>query len=121
MAQKSKIREVTIVDKGGTFNTFFRKLTGEGGDYDFEGLAALRRLLSNERARMLHVIKTKRPKSLYELSRLLARDFKSVASDIKLLQRFALVEMAAEKTGKRQRLRPTLAADTLTIHVRLSS
>ncbi len=120
MAQKKKIREVTIVDKGGTFNTFFRKLTGDGGEYDFEGLAALRQLLSNERARTLHVIKTKNPKSLYELAKILKRDFKSVANDIKLLQRFGLVEMTSEKTGKRERLRPTLTTDTLTIHVRLS-
>jgi|SRR3989338_5537415 len=119
MAQKTKTREINIVDKGGTFNTFFRKLTGEGGEYDFEGLAALRQLLSNERARMLHVIKLKNPKSLYELARILKRDFKSVMVDIKLLQRFGLIEMAAEKTGKRHRLRPILVSDTLTIHVRL--
>ncbi len=119
MAQKSKTREITIVDKGGTFNTFFRKLTGEGGEYDFEGLAALRQLLSNERARMLHVIKTKNPKSLYGLAKLLKRDFKSVMLDIKLLERFGLIEMAAEKTGKRERLRPVIAADSLTIQVKV--
>src|SRR3989338_3337269 len=119
MAQKTKTREITIVDKGGTFNTFFRKLTGEGGEHDFEGLAALRQLLSNQRARMLHTIKSKHPKSLYELAKFLKRDFKSVAVDIKLLQRFGLLEMTAEKTGKRARLRPIIAADTLTIHLRI--
>lgn len=119
MAQKIKTREITIVDKSGTFNTFFRKFTGDGGEYDFEGISALRSLLSNERARMLHLIKTKNPKSIYELAKMLKRDFKSVATDIKLLQRFGLIEMTAEKTGKRQRLRPALVADTLTIHIRL--
>lgn len=118
MAQKTKTREITIVDKSGTFQTFFRRLTGEK-EYDFEGIAALRRLLSNERARILSVIKTRRPSSLYALAKLLQRDFKSVSSDIALLKRFGFVEMVAEKTGRRSRLRPTLIVDTVTIHVRI--
>ena len=59
-------------------------------DFDFEALSALRRLLSNEKARLLHVIKKNRPKSIYELAKILKRDFKSVNEDIKLLQRFGI-------------------------------
>lgn len=118
MAQKTKTREITIVDKSGTFQTFFRRLTGEK-EYDFEGIAALRRLLSNERARLISVIKTRRPSSLYALAKLLQRDFKAVSSDIELLKRFGFVEMIAEKTGRRSRLRPLVVVDTVTIHIRL--
>ncbi|HLC53188.1 MAG TPA: ArsR family transcriptional regulator [Candidatus Nanoarchaeia archaeon] len=119
MAQKTKTREITIVDKGGAFNTFFRKLTGEEREYDFEGLSALRKLLSNERARLLHAIKVKHPKSLYELAKLVGRDFKSVQEDMHLLERFGFIEMVAEKTGKRRRLKPNIVVDTITIHIKI--
>lgn len=118
MSSKNKIREIDIVDKGGAFNAFFSKLAGER-EYDFEGISLLRKLLSNQRARLLNTIKTKHPKSLYELAKLLNRDFKSVSEDIKLLERFGFIKMVSEKTGNRERLRPTLLVDTLTIHVKI--
>jgi hypothetical protein len=37
---------------------------------DFSGLLALRQLLSDEKARILHTIKTKNPKSIYELAKI---------------------------------------------------
>ncbi|MBS3089387.1 winged helix DNA-binding protein [Candidatus Pacearchaeota archaeon] len=119
MAQKTRTREINIVDKGGTFNTFFRKLTGDEHEYDFEGLEMLRKLLSNERARVLHTIKYQNPRSLYELAKYLKRDFKSVSDDIKLLERFGFVEMVSERTGKRERLHPTLVVERLIINIKI--
>lgn len=119
MATKTKTREVTIVDEGGAFNTFFKRLTGDSKDFDFEGLSALRKILSNEKARLLHTIKTKKPNSIYNLAKILDRDFKSVSEDIKLLQRFGFIEMISEHTGKRERLKPVLAIDTLNITVKI--
>ena len=118
MAGKSKTREITIIDEGGTFNALLRRFTGSR-DYDFEGLTLLRRLLSNEKARLLHIIKTKKPGSIYELAKLLKRDFKSVNEDIKLLEKFGFVDMVAEKTGKRERLRPILTVNSMHIHINL--
>ncbi|MAG37777.1 ArsR family transcriptional regulator [Candidatus Pacearchaeota archaeon] len=119
MAEKSKTREIVIVDKGGTFNTLLKKFSQEKESYDFEALSALRKLLSNEKARLLHTIKTKSPKSIYELAKILKRDFKSVKEDIKLLQRFGFIDFIAEKTGKRERLRPILTIDTLHIQIKI--
>lgn len=118
MASKIKSREITIVDESGAFTSFFKKLTGDSKDYDFEGISALRKLLSNEKARLLHTIKTKKPNSIYNLAKTLNRDFKSVSEDIKLLQRFGFIEMISEHTGKRERLKPTLAIDTLNITIK---
>src|SRR3989344_2206488 len=115
MAAKSKTREITIVDDKGTFTTFFRKFYGEEDVYDFEGLAALRHVLSNEKARILHAIKTKNPLSIYALAKSLGRDFKSVNDDIKLLERFGFIDLIAEKTGKRSRLKPIIITDTIKI------
>ena len=119
MAERSKTRDITIIDEDGTFNALFRKFSGSEKRYDFEGLTMLRRLLSNEKARMFNIIKTKKPNSIYKLAKLLKRDFKSVNEDIKLLQRFGFVEMIAEKTGKRERLRPVLVVDSLHINIKL--
>ena len=115
----SKTREITIVDKRGAFEAFFKKFSGEKEDYDFEGLSVLRKLLSNEKARLLHVIKTKNPPSLYKLAKILKRDFKSVVQDIKLLERFGFIDMISEKTGKRERLRPILVVDSININLRV--
>lgn len=119
MAAKTKSREITIVQEGGSFTTFFKKFTSNTEAFDFEGLSALRKLLSNEKARLLHTIKTKKPGSIYALAKILDRDFKSVTEDIKLLERFGFIEMIAEKTGKRERLRPILSVDSVSITLKV--
>ncbi|MBX4212321.1 ArsR family transcriptional regulator [Candidatus Pacearchaeota archaeon] len=119
MAARTKTREITIVDEGGRFTTFFKRFTGETSEYDFEGISSLRKLLSNEKAKILHTIKSKSPRSLYHLSKLLQRDFKSVVDDVKLLEKFGFIDMIAEKTGKRDRLRPVVIVDSIYLHIKL--
>ena len=97
MARTTKTREITVVNKRGAFSAIFRKFSGEKKDYDFEGLSALRRLLSNEKARLLHTIKEENPGSIYGLAKILKRDFKSVSEDIKLLERFGFIDMISSK------------------------
>lgn len=118
MAEKSKTREITIIDEGGAFHALLKRFTGSK-DYDFEGIAFLRKLLSNEKARLMHTIKTKKPGSIYELAKMLERDLKSVNNDVKLLEKFGFIEMIAEKTGKRARLKPILSVDSMHITIKL--
>jgi predicted transcriptional regulator len=119
MATRSKAKQITIVDEGGTFSTLFKRFTGDKDEYDFNGLATLRNLLSNEKARILHVIKTKSPKSIYELSKILKRDFKSVSEDVKFLENFGFIDLISEKSGKRERLKPVIVVDSINIEVRI--
>jgi len=119
MAEKTKTRDITITDEGGRFNTILRRFSSEKEKYDFEGLTMLRRVLSNEKARLLNTIKTKKPGSIYGLAKALGRDFKSVSNDIKLLERFGFVDMIAEKYGKRRKLRPVLAVNSITINIKI--
>ena len=119
MASKTKTRQITLVGDKGTFTTLFKKFSGEKKDYDFEGLGALRKLISNEKARILHVIKNKNPKSIYDLAKILQRDFKSVNDDVKLLERFGFLDFISEKTGKRQRLRPIIVIDSMNIEIKI--
>ncbi len=115
---KSKIREITITESKGVFSMFKKPKNSKKG-YDFEGILALRQLLSNEKARILHVIKTQNPKSIYDLAKKLGRGFKSVNDDIKLLERFGFIELIEEKTKNRIRHRPEIVVDTITIHLKV--
>ena len=112
----SKTREITIKESKGIFNLIKDKQISKS-DYNFEGLSALRQLLNNEKARMLHVIKTQEPKSIYDLAKKLKRNFKSVVEDIKLLERFGFIELIKEKTKKRVRHKPEIAVDEIVIRV----
>ena len=114
----TKIREITITQSKGAFSIFRRQESGKE-DYDFSGVLALRQLLSNEKARILHVIKTQNPASIYDLAKKLGRSFKSVNDDIKLLERFGLVELSIEKTKNRTRHKPKLISDHITINLKI--
>jgi len=116
--EKVKIREVTIRESKGTFS-LFRKKGISKKDYDFSGILALRQMLSNERARILDVVKTQKPLSIYDLAKKLGRTFKSVSSDINLLKRFGIIELLEQKTKNRVRHKPVLVADKITIHLKI--
>jgi len=120
-----KTREITISESKGTFDLsnigipIFKKQNTSKKDYDFEGISALRHLLSNEKARMLHVIKTQHPDSIYALAKKLGRKFKPVSDDLKLLERFGFIEMSEEKVNNRIRHKPEIVVDTVTIHIKV--
>lgn len=114
----TKTREITITESHGAFS-LFRKVRTSKKDYDFSGILALRQLLSNEKARILDVIKNQKPGSIYELAKKLGRSFKSVNDDIKLLERFGFIELTAEKTKSRIRHRPEVVVDNIIINVKL--
>lgn len=113
--EKKRTREITIYPTKTGFS-LFKKPASSKKDYDFEGISTLRQLLSNEKARMLYTIKNKNPGSIYDLAKILGRNFKSVKEDIDMLQRFGFIEISEEKTKKRIRHRPIVVVDTITIH-----
>jgi len=115
---KTKIREITIKEAKGSF-ILMRSSKISKKDYDFSSLLSLRQLLSNEKARILSVIKDKNPKSIYELAKLLNRGFKAVNDDIKLLQKFGFVDLIEEKTKNRIRHKPVVLVDTITVHFKI--
>jgi len=115
---KSRTREITLKESKGTFS-IFKKTKSSKKDYDFSGVLALRQLLSNEKARILHTIKNQKPISIYDLAKKLNRGFKSVNDDIKLLERFGFIDLIEEKTKNRIRHRPVIAVDTITINLRI--
>jgi predicted transcriptional regulator len=119
MAKNIRSMEISIGEKQGTFSAIFHKIQGNKKKEDNSGISHLRKLLSNEKARLLHVIKTKQPSSIYELSKLLGRDFKAVRQDIRLLEQFGLVELVSSNKNNRERLRPVVDIDTINITLNL--
>ena len=110
--KRTKTRYVDFnVKEGGFVSRFF----SSESKYDFSDIALLRKLLNNEKAKILYALKKQKPKSIYQLAKILGRDFKSVYDDLKLLERFGFIEFHAEKTGKRKALAPVLATDSLQI------
>jgi len=108
----TKTRYLNVnVKEGG----FVSRLTGGSKSYNFSDIAMLRKILSNEKAKILYVLKQKTPESIYQLAKLLKRDFKSVRDDLKLLERFGFIEFHNNQKGKRKSLKPTLAVNQMQI------
>jgi len=115
---KTKIREITIIESKGAFS-IFKKSGSSKEKLDFSGVAALKQVLSNEKARILYSIKTQNPTSIYDLAKKLGRNFKAVRDDIKLLERFGFIELIAEKTKNRVRHVPKIVVDTMVINLKI--
>jgi len=116
--EKSKIQEVSIVQNKGNFS-IFKKPGSPKPEYNFKDISDLRHLFGKEKAKILHTVKTKNPSSIYELSKVLGRNFRSVSEDVKLLKKFGLIELKPEQTKKRKRLKPVAAVDSINIHIKI--
>lgn len=81
--EKTKIKEISIIQSKGAFSIF---KPGASKNYNLEDVSSLRQIFSNEKARILNVIKTQNPSSIYELAKFLGRNFKSVNDDVRLLK-----------------------------------
>ncbi len=67
----------------------------------FTSIEAARNFLTRERLALLRAIRTQKPGSLYELARMVNRDFKNVQQDIGILERHGLVRICKQARGKR--------------------
>jgi predicted transcriptional regulator len=115
--KRIKIRYVDINVKKGSFVS--RLMLSDKKAYDFSDISLLRKILSNEKAKILYILKTTKPKSIYSLAKDLDRDFKSVREDLKILERFGFIEFHSAKTGRRRSLVPVLIVDKLEIIINI--
>jgi predicted transcriptional regulator len=116
MAERIKTKTINIIEKGGSFSAIFGKRKSSKNQSE---ISILRQLLSNEKARLLHICKTKKPDSIYALAKLLGRDFKAVRYDIKLLEKFGFIELISSHKDGRERLKPIVDADSVNITINL--
>jgi len=118
MAKTIKKKTISLEQRQGAFITIFNKFRGDKKK-EVPEIAVLRNLISNEKARILHTIKAKQPNSLYELAKILGRDFKSVRQDIAALEKFGFIEMIPIHKGKREKFKPVLVLDELEIKIEI--
>ncbi len=66
----------------------------------FENIDTMRKIITEERIRILHIIKTDHPSSIYELAKMLKRDLKNVSNDVHYLAQVGLLELEKTKEGR---------------------
>lgn len=70
-----------------------KTMTKRTGLY-FVSVEAMRQVLTPSRLSLLHVIRTRHPRSIAALAKLTGRNFKNVHADVKLLADLGLVHLA---------------------------
>lgn len=86
-----------------------RRARGEpapGLELSFPSLADFRMILSPERDRLLQVLQSERPRSIYHLAKLLGRRQSGVQQDVTLLARLGLIRLAPGMENGRRVLQP---------------
>src|SRR5262249_40346016 len=87
---------------------------GEGG---FTSIEAARNFLTRERLTLLRTIRSRHPGSLYELAKMVGRDFKNVQEDIGILERHGLVRITKEPRGKRKVKVPQVPFEEIALRI----
>ena len=72
-----------------------KKVKHERGVY-FTNIQAFRKALTQKRLELLHAIKTEHPSSINHLARILKRDIKNVAADVRFLEKAGLIDTKKE-------------------------
>jgi len=90
----------------------------EHSGISFESIEGLRNVLTKRRLELLSVVRHKKPNSIYELSKILNRDLKSVNTDLKVLEENDFVELK-KVNDRRQRVIPVVDFDKIEIRVRV--
>ncbi len=82
----------------------------------FESLEAMRKVLTEERLRILKTIKKEHPSSIYELAKLLKRDVKNTYNDVQFLAQAGLIELKKTKDD-RERTTPRVNYDKILLEI----
>ena len=84
----------------------------------FENLDAFRKVLTEKRLELLHVVKRDQPETIHELSRLLGRDIKNVSDDLKYLAERGLVTLDKSAHGSdRRRVSPRVRYEKIRLEI----
>ena len=68
----------------------------------FESLKAMRMFITDERLKILKVVRKYHPESIYELAKILKRDTKNVSDDVHYLSELGLLDIKESKDGRKK-------------------
>ncbi|GIU68580.1 MAG: hypothetical protein KatS3mg001_430 [Candidatus Pacearchaeota archaeon] len=112
---KSKQKTLSLENHKGAFSLF--KKAEEG--INFNDIFELRSILSNEKAKILYIIKHEKPESIYKLSKLCGRSFRAVLRDVKMLEKFGFIKIIKEKNKLKIRHRPVIDIENLVLNFKI--
>ncbi len=98
---------------------FFVKLSNPLSALNFSKSLDVKKIFSKEKAKILFTLKKFKPSSIYELAKILNRDFSAVYNDLKILQSFDIVSFEKKKIGNKESLIPVLNCDNINIVIKL--
>ena len=82
----------------------------------FVNLDVMRKVLTEERLRILKVIKKEHPSSIYALAKILERDIKNTFDDVQYLAEVGLIELKKSKVG-REKITPLVNYDKILLEI----
>ena len=83
----------------------------------FGSVESFREFFTPKRIELLQVIKHKHPKSIYELAKLTNREIKNVFMDIKILEKYGLMDTKKVPVKGGYKLKPIFDYDKLTVDI----
>lgn len=83
----------------------------------FGNVDSFRKFFTPRRLELLQVIKHKHPESIYQLAKLTNRDFKSVVTDIRILERFGMIDTKKVSIKGGYKIRPIFDYDKLSVEI----
>jgi predicted transcriptional regulator len=83
----------------------------------FTSLEAARNFLTPKRIELLHIIKKRNPRSLYELAKWANRSFSSVTRDVDTLKKHGLVKLSKQKKTPRNNVQPEVGYDAINLWI----
>ncbi len=66
----------------------------------FNNIDIMRKVLTNKRLELIKTIKKYKPKSIYQLAKMVKRDSKSVNVDLKILSNLGMVDLKSKEKGR---------------------
>ncbi|MCX5807038.1 MAG: ArsR family transcriptional regulator [Proteobacteria bacterium] len=84
-----------------------------------ENLEAMRKILTENRLRILKVIRKEHPSSVYELAKFLKRDVKNTYDDVELLAGLGLIDLKKTKEG-RERNTPVVNYEKILLEIQVA-
>ena len=76
------------------------KLMNKKESVSFDNIDIMRKVLTNKRLKLIKAIKKYKPKSIYQLAKIVKRDNKSVNVDLKILSNLGMVDLKSAEGGR---------------------
>lgn len=80
-----------------------------------ESIDAARKLMTNERMRLLRTVKKQKPDSIYSLAKMLGKNFKTVSVDTNMLRDIGVIKFEYHQVGLRNLIRPVVGASKIQV------